>query len=284
MLNKTNNWLKVKEKFMILIIWLAALFVALSLFAIVAYIAYKGLGSINWEFIFDNPSRMGKRGGIFSTIIGTFYLTAVALMISTPLGVGAAIYLNEYQRRQSRFTKVVEMSAEALSGIPSIVFGLFGFVFFVIFLGLGWSVISGGLTLSLMILPTIIRTSQEAITSVPAEYRENSLALGATKWQTIVRIILPSALPGIVTGVILSIGRSVGETAAVLLTAGSSLGMPILPTDPARSMAVHLYYLASEGISMPRAYGTALLLIVIIFMINYLARLSLRGFSQGLKG
>jgi phosphate transport system permease protein len=134
-----------------------------------------------------------------------------------------------------------------------------------------------------MILPTIIRTTQEAIKAVPREFRENSLALGATRWQTVSRIVLPSALPGIITGIILSIGRSVGETAAVLLTAGSATGMPLLPTNPARSMAVHLYYLASEGISMERAYGTALLLIFMIVIINYLANLSLRRLSYQFK-
>lgn len=267
-----------------LAIWLGAIFVAFVLFAIVIYVTVKGIGVISWDFITKVPSRMGREGGIFSTIIGTLYLTAVAILISTPLGIGAAVYLTEYQKRNSRFTRVVEMSAEALAGIPSIVFGLFGFIFFVIYLQLGWSVLSGGLTLAIMILPTIIRTTQEALSSVPKEFRDNSLALGATKWQTISRVVLPSAAPGIVTGVILSIGRSVGETAAILLTAGAALGTPILPTDPARSMAVHLFYLAAEGISMERAYGTALLLIIMILIINYLANLSLRRFTYRLKG
>ncbi|NLU49902.1 MAG: phosphate ABC transporter permease PstA [Syntrophomonadaceae bacterium] len=273
----------IRERIIYAIIWLGALFVALALLAIVGYVAVKGAGSISWAFLTEIPSRMGKEGGISSAIVGTLYLTVVAILISTPLGIGAAVYLTEYQPRRSRFTRMVEISAEVLAGIPSIVFGLFGFVFFVIFLGLGWSVLSGGLTLSLMILPTMIRTTQEAIAAVPAEFRENSLALGATRWQTVSRIVIPSAVPGIITGIILSVGRSVGETAAVLLTAGSALGIPILPTDPARSMAVHLYFLASEGISMERAYGTALLLIIMVFVINYLANLSRRRFSCRLK-
>lgn len=272
------------EKMIYLFIWLGAIFVAFVLFAIVAYVTVKGIGVISWEFITQIPSRMGKEGGISSAIVGTLYLTTVAIMISTPLGIGTAVYLTEYQKRNSRFTRAVEMSAEALAGIPSIVFGLFGFIFFVIYLKLGWSILSGGLTLAIMILPTIIRTTQEALSAVPKEFRENSLALGASKWQTVSRVILPSATPGIVTGVILSIGRSVGETAAILLTAGAALGMPVLPTDPARSMAVHLYYLAAEGISMERAYGTALLLVVMILIINYLANLSLRRFTYRLKG
>lgn len=273
-----------KEKLIHLLIWLNAMFVALVLLAIIAYVAFKGLAVINWEFLTQPPASMGREGGISIPIIGTIYVTVLALLIAAPLGVGAAVYLTEYRSRPSRFNRVIETSAETLAGIPSIVFGLFGFVFFVVFLGLGWSVISGALTLALMILPTIMRTSQEAITAVPAEFRENSLALGATRWQTISRLILPSAVPGIVTGIILSLGRAAGETAAVLLTAGSSLNMPVLPTDPARTMPVHLYFLAAEGISMERAFGTALLLIFMIVILNYLAHLSLRRFSLRLKG
>ena len=156
----------------------------------------------------------------------------------------------------------------------------FGFVFLVIFLDLGWSILSGGITLAIMILPTITRTAQEAILTLPREYRENSLALGASKWQTIWKVILPFALPGIITGIILSIGRAIGETAALILTAGSSLGMPISVFDPARTMSVHLYMLAMEGISMERAFGTAFLIIILILIINYMANLSLRKFSQ----
>ncbi len=279
-----NNIGTYKEKTIYFLIWLGAAFVALTLLAIIAYVFVKGIGSISWDFITQIPSRGGKEGGISSAIAGTLYLTVVGLAISAPIGIGSAVYLTEYQKRNSRFTRAVEVSAEALSGIPSIVFGLFGFIFFVIYLGLGWSILSGGLTLALMVLPTIIRTTQEALSAVPDDLRSNSLALGASKWQTISKIILPSAAPGIVTGIILSIGRSVGETAAILLTAGSALGMPVLPTDPARSMSVHLYYLAAEGISMERAYGTALLLIVVILILNYLANLSLRRFTLKLKG
>lgn len=279
-----KHYRNLSERIINLLIWMGAIFVAFVLFTIVLYVSVKGIGAISWEFITQIPSRMGKEGGISSAIVGTLYLTAVAILISTPLGIGSAVYLTEYQKRNSYFTRVVEMSAEALAGIPSIVFGLFGFIFFVIYLQLGWSILSGGLTLAIMILPTIIRTTQEALCAVPKEFRENSLALGATKWQTISRVVIPSAAPGIMSGVILSIGRSVGETAAILLTAGAALGMPVLPTDPARSMAVHLYYLAAEGISMERAYGTALLLIIMILIINYLANLSLRRFTYRLRG
>jgi phosphate transport system permease protein len=266
------------------LIWAGAGLVALSLCAIIVYVAVKGAGTISWTFLTEVPRRMGKEGGISSTIVSTVYLTVTAILISAPLGVGAAVHLTEYQQRRTVLTRIIEGSAEALAGIPSIVFGLFGFVFFVIYLKLGWSVLSGGLTLAMMILPTIMRTAQEAIRAVPVEFRENSLALGATRWQTVSRIVLPAALPGIVTGIILSVGRAVGETAAVLLTAGSALGMPLLPSDPARSMSVHLYLLASEGISLERAYGTALLLIVLVITVNYVANLSLRRFSYRLRG
>lgn len=272
-----NRW---KGKAINALFWLAALIIVGILFGIIGYIFVKGLPAINLEFILEPPRRAGKEGGISTTIVSTIYLTLLSLLIAVPIGVGSAVYLEEYAHSTSRFARMVNLTSETLAGIPSIIFGLFGFVFFVIYLGMGWSVLSGSLTLAVMVLPTIARTSQEAILSVSREYRENSLALGATKWQTTRKVILPSALPGIVTGIILSIGRCVGETAALILTAGSSLGMPLLPTDPARTMAVHLYTLAMEGISTERAFGTALLIVVLILIINYLANLSMSKISK----
>lgn len=272
-----NRW---KGKAINALFWLAALIIVGILFGIIGYIFVKGLPAINLEFILEPPRRAGKEGGISTTIVSTIYLTLLSLLIAVPIGVGSAVYLEEYALSTSRFARMVNLTSETLAGIPSIIFGLFGFVFFVIYLGMGWSVLSGSLTLAVMVLPTIARTSQEAILSVPREYRENSLALGATKWQTTRKVVLPSALPGIVTGIILSIGRCVGETAALILTAGSSLGMPLLPTDPARTMAVHLYTLAMEGISTERAFGTALLIVVLILIINYLANLSMSKISK----
>jgi phosphate transport system permease protein len=272
-----------KERVLTVLFWFSALLIVGILLTIIGYVAVKGISVISWDFIFQSPSRAGKEGGIATTIVGTLYLTVVSLVMAVPLGVGSAIYLEEYADRNSRFAKLVNLTSETLAGIPSIIFGLFGFVFFVIFLNLGWSILSGGMTLAIMILPTIIRTAQESIVSVPREFRENSLALGASKWQTISKIIIPSAVPGIITGVILATGRAVGETAAVILTAGSSLGMPILLSDPARTMAVHLYVLATEGISMERAFGTAFLIIVLVIIINYLANLSLRRLSNSLR-
>lgn len=271
---------RMQEILLTILFWGAALVIIGMLTAIIGYIVNRGMTTISLAFILDGPSRAGKAGGISTTIVGTAYLTLGALLAAVPVGVGTAIYLEEYARKSSRFAYLVNLTSETLAGIPSIVFGLFGFVFFVLFIGLGWSILSGSLTLALMILPTIARTAQESLLAVPREYRENSLALGATRWQTVQRVLLPAALPGIVTGVILSIGRAVGETAALILTAGSSLGMPHSITDPARTMSVHLYMLAMEGISMERAFGTAFLVVILILIINFLANTSMRYMAR----
>ncbi|HHX12463.1 MAG TPA: phosphate ABC transporter permease PstA [Clostridiales bacterium] len=258
---------KTSQKIAKTLIWTAALLVMAVLFSIIIYILVKGLPMINWQFLTEIPRNMGRSGGISSSIVGTLLVTAVAVIIATPFGVGTAIYLTEYTR-ESRVTRIIRFSAESLAGIPSIVYGLFGFIFFVIYLKIGWSILSGGLTLAIMILPTIIRTSEEAIRTVPDLYREVAYSLGATKWQAITKTVLPSALPGIVNGLILSVGRCVAETAAVMLTAGSTLRMPTSLFAPTRTMAVHFYILAREGISMDNAYGTAALLIILILLIN----------------
>jgi phosphate transport system permease protein len=256
------------------IVWalLAAmtLFTLVILFFIIGFITSKGVGTLTPEFLFGLPERMGKEGGILPTIIATIYITLFAVVIATPIGVGSAVYLCEYTR-ESAMTRVIRFGADALAGVPSIIFGLFGFIFFVIRLRMGWSLAAGGLTLAFMILPTIIRTSEEAIRAVPYSLREVSYSLGGAKSQTIMRVVLPNALPGILTGVILGMGRSVAETAVVIFTAGSSLLIPKSLFDPARTMAVHFYILAREGLSMERAYGTAFLLIVSILLINVVA-------------
>ncbi len=210
---------------------------------------------------------MGREGGILSAIVATIFLTLIALLVATPLGVGTAIFLTEYTT-ESGITRVIRFGAECLAGIPSIIFGLFGFILFVNKLKFGWSMLSGGLTLAFMVLPTIIRTSEEAIKAVPETYRLVSFSLGSTRWQMVTRVVLPSALPGIVTGIILSVGRSIGETAAVIFTAGSALRIPTSVFSSARTMAVHFYILAKEGVSMPKAYGTAAVLVISILLIN----------------
>ncbi|MHB1133241.1 MAG: phosphate ABC transporter permease PstA [Chloroflexota bacterium] len=263
------------------LLWAAALLTIGVLLFIIAHILQRGLPVLSPGFLLGSPEHLGREGGIFPTIVGTVFLTLVALAIAAPLGVGTAVFLTEYTR-ESRVTRIIRFGTESLAGVPSIIFGLFGFAFFVIFLGLGWSLLSGGLTLAAMILPTIIRTSEEAILAVPLSYRQVSFALGASRWQTVTRVVLPTALPGIITGVILGIGRSVGETAAVILTAGSSLRVPTSIFSPARTMSVHFYILAREGISLEMAYGTGALLIISVLAVNLVAnwlmsRLVLRG-------
>ena len=247
-----------------------AFFTVSILVVIVAIIFVKGSPHINFEFIFSSPEDMGRHGGIFSTIIGTVLLVLLSIILATPLGVGTAIFLTEYTR-ESAFTKMIRFGVESLAGIPSILYGLFGFIFFVIKLRMGWSVLSGVLTITIMILPTIIRTSEEAIKAVPRNLRIVSYSLSATKWETVKKVVLPSAVPGILTGIMLSVGRAVGETAATLFTTGSSLRLPTSLMDSSRTMAVHFYILAREGISMEKAYATALILILSILSINILA-------------
>ena len=261
---------RTEQKIILGILWTFTAITVFILLFIILYILKKGLPVISYNFLMTNPMDMGKSGGIFSTIIGTIALTLVAILIATPLGVGTAIYLTEYTR-ENKFTRIIKFGSECLAGIPSVIFGLFGFILFVIKLKFGWSILSGSLTLAFMILPTIIRTSEEAIKSVPYIYREVSYSLGSTKWQTVTRVVLPSAIRGITTGIILSVGRSVGETAAVIFTAGSALRIPTSLFSSSRTMAVHFYILAREGISMSNAYGTAAILVITILIINIVA-------------
>lgn len=258
---------KYTQSMAIVILGGATLLTLLILVFIIFFILEKGLPVLNLNFLTSNPQEMGKEGGIFPTLIGTIILPLLAILIATPLGIFTSVYLSEYTR-ETKLTRVIRFGTDCLAGIPSIIFGLFGYIFFVITLGMGWSILSGGLTLAVMVLPTIIRTSEEAIRAVPKSYREVSFSLGATSWQTVKRVILPNALPGIVTGIMLSIGRSIGETAAVIFTAGSSLRIPSSVFDSTRTMAVHFYILAREGISAENAYGTAAALIIAVLLVN----------------
>ncbi len=262
----------VKSKFFYFFIYLMAIMTVAALIAIVGFVLINGLSNIDIEFLTQNPRSMGRQGGVYSVILSTIYLTFLAILISAPIGIGAAIYFTEYAK-DTRLTRLIRYGTEILAGIPSIIFGLFGFAFFVIGLGLRWSLLSGSLTLSMMILPTLIRSTEESLKTVPNSYREGSLSLGATKWYTIIKVVLPSCLSGILTGLILGIGRAVGETAAVMLTAGSSLGIPMSIMDPARTMSVHLYILASEGLSQEKTYASAALLIILVLIINTVASL-----------
>ena len=237
---------------------------------IISFVLQKGLPVLSLRFLFTNPQDMGRAGGIFPMLVGSVLLPILAVTLATPLGVGTAVFLTEYTR-ESRVTRVIRFGTDCLAGIPSIIFGLFGFIFFVTTLRLGWSILSGGLTLAFMILPTIIRTSEEAVKAVPKSFREVSFSLGATRWQTVRKVVLPNALPGIVTGVMLGVARSIEETAVVIFTAGSALRMPTSLLDSTRTMAVHFYILAREGISTENAYGTAATLVILVLAVNLLA-------------
>lgn len=261
---------KYTQMLAVTILGAATAFTVVVLVFIIVFVLSKGLPGINAEFLFSAPKDMGRAGGIFPTLVGTVLLPLLAIAIALPLGVGTAVYLTEYTR-ETWLTRVLRFGTDCLAGIPSIIFGLFGFIFFVVMLKMGWCLLSGGLTLAIMVLPTIIRTSEEAIRAVPNSYREVSFSLGATRWETVLKVVLPNALPGIVTGVMLGIGRSIGETAAVIFTAGSALRMPVSAFDSVRTMSVHFYILAREGISNEKAYATAAVLIISVLLVNLAA-------------
>lgn len=244
-----------------------AYFTVSILVIIVVIIFFKGSSHLSLDFILSYPEDMGRHGGIFPAIVGTFFLVMLSVVLAAPLGLGAAIFLAEYTQ-ESRVTKIIRFGVESLAGIPSIIYGLFGFIFFVNKLQMGWSLLAGGLTVTIMILPTIIRTSEEALKAVPKNLRMVSYSLGATRWETTTKVVLPVAAPGILTGIMLSIARIVEETAVVIFTMGSSLRLPTSLMDSGRTMAVHFYLLAREGISMEMAYATALVLILNVLAVN----------------
>ncbi|MGE5612094.1 MAG: phosphate ABC transporter permease PstA [Bacillota bacterium] len=260
----------VTQRIAVLVMWgLAAITLGVLAF-IIAFILVQGLPHLTWTFLSESPQSMGREGGVLPMIVGTIWVAGLAVLIAAPVGVATAVYLTEYTR-ESRLTAVIQFGADCLAGIPSIIFGLFGFVFFGITLGMGFSILSGALTLALMVLPTIIRTSEEAIRAVPRSYRDVSYGLGSTRWQMVTWVVLRCALPGICTGIVLSMGRSISETAAVMLTAGSALRLPHSIFDSSRTLALHFYILSREGISMANAYATASALILAILIINLVA-------------
>jgi len=265
---------KVSQKIAFSLIWGAIAAVLCVLGIILLYIIVNGLPALTWEFLTQPPRDLGRAGGIFPAIVGTLYLVAGAIAFALPIGIGAAIYLSEYTRGSNRITDIIRTGIDLLNGMPSIVFGLFGFAFLVIFLNFGVSLLAGMITLGLMILPTIIRTTEESLKSVPASLREGSLALGATKWQTISRVVLPPAVPGILTGTILSIGRAAGETAPILFTAAvfSKRFLPTSAFEPVMALPYHLFVLATN---VPGAtknqYGTALVLLILVVAIYAVA-------------
>ncbi|MGB4581850.1 MAG: phosphate ABC transporter permease PstA [Coriobacteriia bacterium] len=253
------------------VLWLCGLTTVAVLGAVIVYVFVRGIGQITPEFIFTKPHGVNAEGGIGPTIVATIYVTGLAMLIVTPIAVLAAVYLAEYAV-QGKLVNAIRFAADTLASVPSIVLGLFGFAFFYEAMGLGFSVLSGALALSFLMLPIVMRATEEAIRAVPRFIRWGSYGLGASKWQTVSRIVLPAAAPRILTGLILAMGRAVGETAVVIFTMGEAIYTPISPLDPGRSMTVHLYVLAMEGINMDAAYGTALLLMVMILLFNLSAR------------
>ena len=259
------------NKIMLGVFRAAAYITTLVLVAIIAYVVINGLPHISLDFIFGWPQGVNAEGGIWPTIVSTIYVTALAMLICTPVAVLAAVYLAEYAK-QGKVVDIIRYAADALASVPSIVMGLFGYALFVEAMGLGLSMVSAALALALLMLPIVMRTTEEAIRAVPRYIRWGAYGLGATKWQVVSKIVLPSAFGRIATGIVLAIGRAIGETAVVLYTMGQAINLPISPLDSGRPMTVHLYLLANDGINMNAAYGTALLLMAIILAFNLFAR------------
>ncbi|MDR0370466.1 MAG: phosphate ABC transporter permease PstA [Prevotellaceae bacterium] len=283
-----NNHKKRSERIAFMLFRTLGLLVVLILFWILGFIVYHGIGAISWEFLTTGPADGMTSGGIFPAIVGTLCLVAGSILFAFPLGVMSAVYTNEYAGN-SWVVRFVRVMTNNLSSIPSIVFGLFGMALFVRALGFGDSILAGSLTLGLLVLPLVIRTTEEALKAVPYSYRTGSLALGATKLQTIRRIILPAALPNITTGLILSIGRISGETAPILFTVAAYF-LPKLPNsifDQVMALPYHLYVIATSGTdveaSRPVAYGTALTLILIVLLMNLLAAFLRKYFGKNVK-
>jgi len=269
---------KIKCTVLNILMYLSAGIIYLILLGLIGYILYRGLPHISLEFLTEKPSLLRETVGILPNILNTIYIILITLVIVLPIGVGAAIYLNEYAENK-KVVRIIELATETLSGIPSIIYGLVGMLIFVQFFSLGTSLLAGSLTLVIMTLPTVIRTTQESLKTVPQGYREGSLALGAGKWYMIRTVVLPSAIDGIVTGCILSIGRIVGESAALLFTAGMAnevLGIvdAVKPGNAGSSLTVALYMYAKERGDFEIAFAIAAILLVLTFVINVSAKLT----------
>lgn len=270
------RWRYLKQSLFFAVVRLSAALIALALGGLIVYIVLHGWKAISWEFLTEPPRDSMTKGGIMPALIGTFYLTLGAISVALPLGIVSAIYLSEYAK-QGPLVRIIRIGVNCLAGVPSIVFGLFGLGLFVVFLQFGPCILSGALTLGFLILPTIIGASEEALKAVPATFREASLALGVSKWQTIYRIVLPNALPGILTGSILGIGRAAGETAPIMFTAAAfyTVKLPTSVFDEVMALPFHIYVLATAGtrIEETRAiqYGTVLVLVALVLGVDLIA-------------
>lgn len=273
----SGKW-RISDMILYVLIGLCAAFAVLLLVSIIVYVLMRGIGSVNWQFLTTVTSVRKGTVGIAGNIVNTVMIVILTMLIATPVGVGAAIYLNEYAK-PGKAVRIIEFATETLAGIPSIIFGLFGRIFFGETLGLGYSLLTGALTLILMVLPLITRNTQEALKMVPNSYRHGAVGLGAGKWYTIRTILLPSSMPGIITGVILAIGRIVGESAALLFTAGSGKALPktfvaIFPKifQSGGTMTINLYLSATSEGDFDTAFGSAVVLLVLVFLINLVTK------------
>ena len=276
---KMKNYLNHPGSFLVmLLVMVGAILTFTVLIFLIAYILIHGVPYLKPSlFSFTYTS---ENASLMPALINTIVMTLLSLLIAVPLGIFAAIFLVEYAKRGNKFMGIIRLTTETLSGIPSIVYGLFGLLFFVNTLGWGFSLLAGAFTLAIMILPLIMRTTEEALKAVPDSFREGSFGLGAGKLRTVFRIVLPSAIPGILAGVILAIGRIVGETAALMYTAGSVAQVPSSVMGSGRTLAVHMYNLASEGLYMDQAYGTAVVLLILVVGINALSSVIARKLTK----
>lgn len=272
------------QKMAVAFIWGGGFVTVAILLVVIGYVLVQGVPSLSLDFLLTPPQGgLSGEGGISTVIVSTIYLVAVTLVLLIPIGLGAAIYLAEYAP-DNRLTGLIQYGVETLAGIPSIIFGLFGFAFFVTLLHFNFSILSGALTLVCLLLPTMIRTSEEAIKAVPYAQREAALALGVTKWQMISRIILPTAIPGIITATILCVGRAIEETACLYVTLGGSAAMPSSLLSGGRTLSLHVFYLAMETRAYDKAMATAAVLIIVIIIINSLTNLLSYRFQKKMKG
>ncbi len=279
---------KFKDFILQILLFASILLPSLALFGVMYFIISRGAGVINWEFLTQMPRDAMTAGGIFPAIVGTFYLVVVAVVFALPLGVMAAIYLVEYAR-QGSIVQIIRTGVSTLAGVPSVVFGLFGLAIFVRFFGFGVSILSGGLTLGIMILPTIIRASEESLLVVPQSFREASLALGATKWQTVRKIVLPNSISTILTGSILGISRAAGDTASLLFTAATFyiIHLPDSIFSEVQALPYHIYGLLTEGThaetQIPIAYGTATILLFLVLSMSIVSIIMRNRFRRRKK-
>ncbi len=250
-----------------IMVWGAAVLTVLSLLYLIGYIVWNGVPNLSLDFF--SLTYNSENVSMMPSVVNTIIVMVMAMVVAIPLGVCSAIYLVEYAKRGNKFVSAIRLTAETLSGIPSIVYGLFGMIFFVTYLKLGYSLVAGALTVAIMVLPLILRTTEEALMSVPDSFREGSFGLGAGKVRTVFKIVLPAAVPGILSGIILAIGRIVGETAALIYTAGTVANLPQSPLSSGRTLAIHMYELSREGLHTDKAYATAFVLLLVVLLINW---------------